>query len=183
MASSASAVGLSRRLSGQGCEPIGILGLQRQQIDDRVTPTLGAAASRGLDRRVSWPRRSGRGRRRRRQLAGAIASLALSVAQRVLAIGFAASRHGPDLRYVTHYNGSGSQRGLPFSPSGEFSAATCAGLHPAARCLRRLSPLSSMRCALWTMRSRMASASVGSPTISYQRSRGTWLVMINEAAL
>ena len=51
------------------------------------------------------------------------------------------------------------------------------------RGLRRLSPLSSMRCALCMIRSRMASASVGLPTISYQRSVGTWLVIISEPAL
>jgi hypothetical protein len=36
---------------------------------------------------------------------------------------------------------------------------------------------------LWTRRSRIASARVGSPTISYQWSTGTWLVMISEPAL
>jgi hypothetical protein len=35
-----------------------------------------------------------------------------------------------------------------------------------ARLLRRLSPESSIRQALWTTRSRMASARVGSPTLS-----------------
>ncbi len=49
-----------------------------------------------------------------------------------------------------------------------------------ARRLPRLSPLSSMRWALWMIRSRMASARVGLPTISYQRSIGTWLVIIRE---
>ena len=53
----------------------------------------------------------------------------------------------------------------------------------AARSLRRLSPLSSMRWAAWTTRSRTASARVGSPTISYQRPIGTWLVMISEPVL
>ena len=57
------------------------------------------------------------------------------------------------------------------------------GVHPAARCLRRLSPLSSIRCELCIIRSRMASASVGLPTISYQRSIGTWLVIISDPAL
>ena len=52
-----------------------------------------------------------------------------------------------------------------------------------ARCLRRLSPFSSMRWALWMNRSRMASASVGLPTMSCQRSTGTWLVMISDPAL
>src|SRR5215212_9308203 len=49
-----------------------------------------------------------------------------------------------------------------------------------ARSLRRLSPLSSMRWAAWTTRSRIASARVGSPTISYQRPIGTWLAIISE---
>ncbi len=53
----------------------------------------------------------------------------------------------------------------------------------AALCLRRLSPLSSILCALCMIRSRMASANVGLPTISYQRSIGTWLVRISEPAL
>lgn len=52
-----------------------------------------------------------------------------------------------------------------------------------ARSLRRLSPLSSMRWAAWTTRSRTASARVGSPTISYQRPIGTWLVIISEPVL
>lgn len=38
--------------------------------------------------------------------------------------------------------------------------------------LRTLSPDSSMRCAEWTMRSRIASATVGSPTASYQFDTG-----------
>jgi len=59
----------------------------------------------------------------------------------------------------------------------------CCRGQAAARGLRRLSPLSSTRCALWMIRSRMASASVGLPTISYQWSIGTWLVMISEPAL
>src|SRR5271166_6329809 len=56
-------------------------------------------------------------------------------------------------------------------------------LHSTASGLRRLLPVSAMRWELWTRRSRMASASVGSPTISYQRSTGTWLVMIREPEL
>ena len=66
--------------------------------------------------------------------------------------------------------------GIDMSWSGERGQA-------AARFLRRLSPLSSMRCASWTTRSRMASARVGFPMISYQRSIGTWLVMISEPEL
>ena len=42
-----------------------------------------------------------------------------------------------------------------------------------AFCLRRLSPASSMRYALWTTRSSTASASVGMAMMSYQRSTGT----------
>ena len=38
--------------------------------------------------------------------------------------------------------------------------------------LRMLSPVSSIVCAEWTMRSRMASATVGSPTMSYQLEDG-----------
>ena len=50
-----------------------------------------------------------------------------------------------------------------------------------ARFRRRLSPRSWMRWALWTRRSRMASARVGLPAMrSCQRSGGTWLV-ISEA--
>ena len=43
--------------------------------------------------------------------------------------------------------------------------------------LRRDSPLRSMRYAVWMMRSRMASARVGSPMIWCQCSTGTWLVI------
>ena len=96
----------------------------------------------------------------------------------VLANGFTASRHGPDLRYVTHCSGFGRPMSLPIRLTGVLGTA-----HPPARGLRRLSPLSSIRWALWMIRSRMASASVGLPTISYQRSIGSWLVMISEPAL
>src|SRR5208283_218057 len=144
-------------------EPIGILGLQRQQHVGRVIPTLDTAAP------VDRPARPGHNGRWLRQTAGTIARLALGVAQRVLALWFLTSRHGPDLRYVTHCSGvQPVRRGM---------------LQPPARRLRRLSPLSSIRCALWMIRSRIASASVGLPTISYQRSIGTWLVMISEPAL
>ena len=44
--------------------------------------------------------------------------------------------------------------------------------------LRMLSPVSSIECAEWTMRSRMASATVGSPTISYQLDEGYCEVMM-----
>ena len=43
--------------------------------------------------------------------------------------------------------------------------------------LRMDPPCSWMRWALWTRRSRMASAMVGSPMTSCQRSRGSWLVI------
>src|ERR1035437_8808235 len=127
-------------------------------------------ATRGLDPRVGWPARSWR--RQRHAVGG--------VVRRVRAGGLAVYRHGPDLRYVTHC--SGFCRGAAGQRSRE------AGRHflrsrQAAAGLRRLSPLRSMRWALWTTRSRMASASVGSPTISYQWSTGTWLVMISERAL
>jgi hypothetical protein len=63
---------------------------------------------------------------------------------------FTASWHDPDLRYVTLC--SGLVRPL-WSPG---SAAVVSGL-------RRLLPVSAMRWELCTRRSRMASASVGSP--------------------
>jgi len=73
--------------------------------------------------------------------ANRMASLALGVAQHVLAIRFAASRPG-------------------------FVLCCCDALqwgsHSAARCLRRLSPLGSMRWALCTMRSRMTGPRVRS---------------------
>ncbi len=88
--------------------------------------------------------------------------LALGVAQDLLADRFAASRNGFILRYCN---------ALQWMP------------YVVARCLRRLSPLSSIRYALCGMRSRMASARVGLPTTFYQRSIGTWLVMINDPLL
>src|SRR5271168_3624537 len=113
-----------------------------------------------------------------------MASLALGVAQRVLAIRLAASGHGSVLRDVTQYNGPRGGRGPHVGTPGEFVGLHFRGDgHAAARCLRRLSPFNSIRCALCRIRSRMASASVGLPTISYQRSIGTWLVMISEPAL
>jgi hypothetical protein len=141
-------------------EPIGVFGLQCQQLVDRVTPAPGAAPS------VRWSACLGCDGRRLRRTAGPMASLALSVAQRVLALWFTASGHGPVPRYVTHDNGLGS----------------LGDTHRPPRGLRRVSPLSSIRCALWMIRSRIASANVGLPTISYQRSIGTWLVMISEPA-
>ena len=44
----------------------------------------------------------------------------------------------------------------------------------------KLSPLSSIRYAVWTNRSRIASAIVSSPMISYQLTTGSWLVIIKE---
>src|ERR1700677_1498309 len=76
----------------------------------------------------------------------------------------------PDLRYITHCNGLDRPVQLPVP-------------HVASSGLRRLLPVSAMRWELCTRRSRMASASVGSPTISYQRSTGTWLVMVSEPPL
>ncbi len=44
--------------------------------------------------------------------------------------------------------------------------------------LRMLSPLSSMRWALWTIRSRIASAMVGSPIMACHPDTGSWAVMM-----
>jgi hypothetical protein len=49
-----------------------------------------------------------------------------------------------------------------------------------AAALRRLSPLRLRRWALWTKRSRIASASVGWPMTSCQCSTGSWLVTMVE---
>lgn len=66
------------------------------------------------------------------------------------------------------------------SPSGWFDLSGSGGCGQAATAraavLRRLSPCRRMRWALCTRRSRMASARVGSPINSCQRSTGTWLV-------
>jgi len=78
----------------QSAEPIGVLGLERQQFANRIAPTLGAATS------IDWPACSDRDGYRLRQSASAMASLALSVAQGVLANRFTSSRHGPVFRYV-----------------------------------------------------------------------------------
>jgi benzoylformate decarboxylase len=50
----------------------------------------------------------------------------------------------------------------PIGAAGESRCRLVQGsIHPPARGLRRVSPWSSIRCALWMMRSRIASASVG----------------------
>jgi hypothetical protein len=46
--------------------------------------------------------------------------------------------------------------------------------------LRSDGPSMAMRKALWTSRSRMASAKVGSPVTSCQVSIGSWLVTMGE---
>jgi hypothetical protein len=48
--------------------------------------------------------------------------------------------------------------------------------------LRAELPFNSIWCALWTNRSRMLSARVGSPICSCQRLTGTWLVRIVECS-
>jgi hypothetical protein len=47
--------------------------------------------------------------------------------------------------------------------------------------LRMDGPLSSMRCALWSRRSQMASARVGSPIPACQSRAGTWVARCVEA--
>jgi hypothetical protein len=105
-------------------------------------------------------------------VASAIESLSLGVAERLLALWF-----------LTHCSGFGPPMSWPIGAAGESCCRLVQGsVHPPARGLRRVSPWSSIRCALWMMRSRIASASVGLPTISYQWSTGTWLVTISEPA-
>jgi hypothetical protein len=72
---------------GQGVAPSGVLSLQGDQLSDSVAPALwsGAPMCRGAA--------ADHGGRLCRLMAGAIAGLALGVAKRVLALGFAASRH------------------------------------------------------------------------------------------
>jgi hypothetical protein len=61
--------------------------LQGLQFRDGVAPALGAAAP------ICWPAVAKHGRRLLGELAGAIASLALGIAQGVFALRLATSRH------------------------------------------------------------------------------------------
>src|SRR2546428_10801023 len=75
--------------------------------------------------------------------------------------------------------GEPSVRTFELKPGGGVHLpSSSADLRP--RFLRIDSPLSSMRCALCTKRSRMLSAMLGSPICSCQCSMGSWLVRIVE---
>ena len=80
-------------------EPVDTLDLDPQQHIGRVILTLRSAAP------VDRPARPDHDGRWLLQVTRAIARLAFGVAQRVLALGFLASWHGPDLRYVTLCSG------------------------------------------------------------------------------
>src|ERR1700722_16421783 len=73
----------------QRLQPIDTLGLDPQQRVGCVIPALNAAAS------IDWSAGSDHDVRRWLQVARAIASLALGVALRMLALWFLTSRHGP----------------------------------------------------------------------------------------
>src|ERR1700739_2098903 len=87
-------------------------------------------------------------------------------------------RRGPArVAQCPHERRSGARGEALWAPVGD----QCTGAHAAELSLvtrRRRSdgPLRSMRWARWIMRSRMASAKVGSPMTSCQRLTGTWLV-------
>ena len=73
--------------------------------------------------------------------------------------------------------GKGQQSRSPLS-TGETRRRQPAAYAPPPRFLRIESPLISMRWALWTRRSRIPSATVGSPTCSCQRATGSCEVRI-----
>jgi len=64
---------------------------------------------------------------------GLTASLALFIAQGVLANGFTACRHGPDFRYVTHRSSFGSQRVLSVATARDASSTLLGMLVPDRR--------------------------------------------------
>jgi hypothetical protein len=167
MASSTSEIELLCRPSGRAASQLVYVACIASNSLTASRHRWGAAAS------VDSAAGAGSDRHWLRQLACSIARLPFGVAQRLFALGFTASRHGSVLRYVTHCNGL--DRPVWF--------AGADALHSTASGLRRLLPVNAMRWELCTRRSRIASASVGSPTISYQRSTGTWLVMISEPQL
>ena len=64
---------------------------------------------------------------------GATASLALFIAQGVLANRFTARRHRPDFRYVTHCSSFGSQRVLSVATARDASSILLGMLVPDRR--------------------------------------------------
>ena len=76
-----------------------------------------------------------------------------------------------------HERRSGARGEGLWAPVGDqFTDSHAAELSLATRRRRSDGPLRSMRWARWMMRSRMASARVGSPMTSCQRLAGSWLV-------
>ena len=87
-------------------------------------------------------------------------------------------RRGPArVAQCPHERRSGARGEALWAPVGDqCTGGHAAGLSLATRRRRSDGPLRSMRWARWMMRSRMASARVGSPMTSCQRLIGTWLV-------
>jgi len=79
----------------QCLEPCGVFDLERQQHGNGISPSLGTAAPVGA---TAWMR----GGQRRWRQAGTVAGLTLGIAEGMVALWPAASRHRVDLRYVTH---------------------------------------------------------------------------------
>src|SRR5579859_1023545 len=79
----------------------------------------------------------------------------------------------PDARCWWHVYASGAWEAPWATVTGRFAVSAVSW---AALTLRIDSPESASRWALWTRRSRMASASVGSARYSCQLSTGSWLV-------
>ncbi len=90
---------------GQGIEPCGTFGLDREHFGEGVVPALGPAPA--VHRLAAFDHNPWLGCLQ----PGAMASLALGVAQGVFALRFTASGHGSVLRYVTYYNGPHGQLG------------------------------------------------------------------------
>jgi len=80
-------------------------------------------------------------------------------------------------RHGTRGKRSRSAKRIVHISTALFSAPDQEGVDDEASLVRSESPLSLRRWALWTMRSRMASARVGSPMRTCHWSTGTWLVM------
>ena len=135
------AVAESLEAGRQRGKPGGILGLKCEEFAGRGTPALRATAAGGLDRRRGRAAGANRHGWLLRALACAMAGLALGVAQYMLALRRATSRHDGVLRYVTQDSGDGAMR------RGLFYAVCVSGcVAAAARCLRSPALRPGARC-------------------------------------